>query len=87
MLAAAHAQPGDKSMYGSDANPSKPGPGNLIVMAEACLLGGVLAAHDVLVNGGDWSEKASAKSEELAASVSPIGGYAIRQHVSAGPSN
>ncbi len=60
-----------------------------VLSAEACVLGAVIATSECMeqiVEGKEeafdgWKEKTVAKSGELIGAVSPVGAFALREHV------
>ncbi len=60
-----------------------------VLSAEACMLGAVFATSecvDEIADGNEgafesWKEKTAAKSEALIGAVSPVGAFALREHV------
>lgn len=61
---------------------TKPGPGQLMLCAHACVLGAASATSDMLcgkATADEWGARFQTQATEAAASVTPVGACALRK--------
>ena len=61
---------------------TKPGPGQLMLCAHACVLGAASATSDMLcgkATADEWGARFQTQATQAAASVTPVGACALRQ--------